>query len=338
MRTIPAAAALLASVVLLAALWTEPRTPAAAETSAAPRPRLEPTCLLGPDEARRVVWAFDKAERSPGRTVRVGVGVDEAGRGISTTRVLHAKPERTPYATEAQMPVLADPFEGTGSFAETPGFSAREEHHLTEDRFRRGSCDDGLIVASHRPEGRLACPRPLDAPDPEIGRNVSGEAVAIFAAGTAAVVGLLGYFLRGERYREPRGPEKGVGFVAARREAEALLSALAPRVMLLAEREMAVLHRLRHSEEGMPNRWSRRKAEGLLRQAVSGGFWESFVAATEGMERDPEEALTELRRLSTEVEAALGKLGEAERALRGPRPEERSGGDVNPTRRDGNDG
>ena len=192
MRTIPAAAALLASVVLLAALWTEPRTPAAAETSAASLPRPEPTCLLGPDEARRVAWPFDEAERSPGCTVRVGVSVDEAGRGISTTRVLHAKPERTPYATEAQMPVLADPFEGTGSFAETPGFSAREVRHLTADRFRRVSYDDGLIVASHRPEGRLACSRPLDAPDPKIGRNVSGEAVAIFAAGTAAVVGLLG--------------------------------------------------------------------------------------------------------------------------------------------------
>ncbi|QIN79143.1 hypothetical protein GBA65_12100 [Rubrobacter marinus] len=151
------------------------------------------------------------------------------------------------------------------------------------------------------------------------------------------MISLLGYFLRGERYRNPPGPEKGVRFVAARRDADAALSALAPRVMLLAEREMAVLGRMRRLER-RPSAGSRSGAEGLLREAVSGGFWERFVAATALVGEDPEAALPELRRLSTEAEAALCKLDEAERALRDPWSEEGLAGEKDFTRRDENDG
>ena len=172
----------------------------------------------------------------------------------------------------------------------------------------------------------------------EMGRN-SGVAAAIFTGGTAAVLLLLGYFLKGERYRQPRGPDRGIGFVAARHDANAALSALAPRVMLLAEREIATIDRLMNSDGEMPDGPGRqRRAEGLLRQAIPGAFWENFVAATSLIEKAPQEALPELRRLSVEVEAALDGLREAERALGGPHGNGEAGGEQHPTRRDENDG
>ena len=245
--------------------------------------------------------------------------------------------------------VLVDPFKGTGSFVVAPGLSGRDERSvsgLLAGQFRRGSYESGLIAVAHGLEDRLAHPHPLPLLTPErpyreppTERRNSG-AVALFAGGIIAVVLLLGYVLKDGRYRAPRGPERGVGsVVAARRDAEALLAALSPRVVLIAEKEMAVIGRLRNLGEGMPNGPGRRRAEGLLRGAVSGGFWESFVAATALVEGDPEGALPELHRLSTEVEAALGKLGEAERALSSPRTGEGpGGGEEHSTRRDENDG
>ena len=242
--------------------------------------------------------------------------------------------------------VLVDPFEGTGPFVEAPGLSYREDLYLSElmtSEFRRGSYGAGLIAVARGLEVRFAPPKLL----PDLrregsggrGRGVSGTSVALFVGGTVAVISLLGHFLRRERYRGPDGREKGVGFVAARHEAEAALSTLAPKVMLFAEREMVVLARLRVLGEAMPNCQSRSRAEGLLRRAVSGGFWGSFVAATALLEEDPEGALPELRRLSTEVETALGKLDEAERALRDTRSDDDfGGGDESLTRKDENDG
>ena len=350
---IPAAVlALLAALVL--------PTPATAQTSAAPIRQQEPTGLLDPDEAGEVARALNEAQSEIGRTIHVDVVVDEAGRRVSTGWISYAPHEGAGHATEIPMPVLAEdvntpdgivvlvnPFEGTGSFVEAPGLSNRDERYLSglmTNEFRGGSYHDGLIAVAHGLEDRLASPPPLLLP-PDLpyrepaAEKVSGAAVALFAVGIAAVVLLLGYFLKEERYRGPTGPEKGVGFVAALRDAKALLSALAPRVMLLAERERAITSHLRNLGEGMPNGPSRRRAEGLLRQAVSGGFWESFVAATALVEEDPEEALTQLRRLSTEVETALGKLGEAERALCEPRADKGpGGGEKHLTRRDDNDG
>lgn len=359
--TISTAALLGALATLAAAFWVVLPAPAVAQTNRTygNLHQQEPTGLLGPDDAREVARALDEAERAIGRTIHVDVVVNEAGRRVSTDWIFHVPHEGAGYATETPMPVLAenvnapdgivvlvDPVEGTGSFAEASGLSYQDERYLSTimtSEFRRGSYEDGLIAVARGLEDRLAHPRPLpllDPPyhEPATERQVSGTAVALFTGGIVAVGGLLGYFLRQERYSGTRGPEKGVGFVVGRRNAMNLLSALAPRVMLLAEREMAVIGLLGKAGEGMPNESSRERAEGLLHQAVCCGFWESFVAATALVEEDPEEALPELRRLSTEVEAALGKLGEAERALRDPRADEGPGGGGHLTRRGESDG
>ena len=354
MRATTSVAALFGVLALLAsASWSVLPASAAVRTSGAPHGQREATHLRGPDEVREVARALNEAERSIGHTIYV----DEVGGRVSTDRVFRPLWEGSGYANEIPMPViaedanascgivvLADPFEGTGSFV-PPSLSRRDERYrsgIKSDRLLSGSYDDCLVAAARGIEQGLAPPRtlPLDHPacrEPATGRGTSGAVVALFTAGIAAVIGLLGYFLRGERYSGPRGPEKGVGFVVTRREAEALLSTLAPRVMLLAEREAAVVGCLRHLGDGAPHRVSRGQAERLLRQVVPNGFWESFVVAMDAMEKDPEAAQAELRRLSSTVEVALSKLGEAERALRGPRPEEGSGGDENLTRRDGSD-
>jgi hypothetical protein len=348
---------LTAALILLVALALP--TMATAQTSAAPLRQPAPTGLLDGDEAAEVARAMDEAERRIGRTIHVDVVVDETGRRVSTGWNSYVPHDGAGYARETPMLVLAedvnapdgivvlvDPFEGTGSFVEAPGLSYREDRYLSDlmtSEFRRGSYDAGLIAVARGLEVRFAPPRPLP-PDPSRrgsgrGRGVSVTSVALFVGGTVAVISLLGHFLRGERFRGPDGREKGVGFVAARRDAEAALSALAPKVMLFAEREMAVLARLRGLGEAMPNCQSRSRAEGLLRRGVSGGFWKSFVAATALLEEDPEGALPELRRLSTEVETALVKLDEAERALRDTRSDDDfGGGDESLTREDENDG
>ena len=359
MQAINSAAVLIGALALLAAALPDV---AAARTSAAPMRQQEPTGFLGPDEAREGARVLDKAQLGIGHTIHADVVVDRNGRRVSSDWYAPVSPEGVGYATEPPIPVLAedvnapdgivvlvDPFRGEGSFVEAPGLSDRDKRHLSglmTDRFRRGSYGDGLVAVAHGIEQRLAPPRPASlAPDhahrnPSPGREVSGAAVALFIGGIAAVSLLLGHFLSGERYRRPQGPEKGVGFVAARRDAEALLSGLAPKVLLLAERELGVIGRLRDRGEGEPNGPSRRRrAEGLLRQAVPGGFWESFVAATALVERDPEKALAELRRLSAQAEAALHKLGEAERTLRDPRADRGpDDGEERLTRGERNDG
>ena len=341
------AVALLVVPALFSAFLISFPEPVLAQTSVAPLHGREPTGLLGPDEAWEVTRAMDEAKRRTGRTIHVDVVVDDAGRRVSTGWIPYTPHEGAVHATETPMPmpaedvnapngivILVDPFGGKSSFVEAPGLSDSDERYLSglmTHHFRRGSYDDGLIATAHWLGALLTPPvsRPLppDPPDASETGRVSGVAVAIFGGGIAAVLLLLGYFLKGERYRQPRGPDMGVGFVAARRDAEASLSALAPRVMLLAEREMAVICRLRNFDEGTPDGPSRRhRAEALLRRAVSGAFWEDFVAATSLIEQDPEEALPELRRLSVVVEAALGGLREAERALGDPQDDARPGG------------
>ena len=354
------AVALLVALPLLCACLVAPPATAAARTSETPLRGREPAGLIGPDEAR-VAWALDEAERETGRTTHVDVVVDDAGRKVSTDWIPYTPHDGSVYATEVPVPVLAEdanapdgivvlvaPFERTGSFVEAPGLSDRDERYLSglvTYRFRRGSYGDRLIAVAHGLEDLLSYPQlhllPPGFPcESETGQRVSGAAVALFAGGTVAVLLLLGYFLKGERYRQPRGPERGIGFAAAWRDAEASLSALAPRVMLFAEREMAVIGRLRNFGEGTPDGpGRRRKAEALLRQAVSEAFWEDFVAATSLIEEDPEQALPELRRLSADVEAALDGLCEAERVLGNPQYDGWPGGGENHlTRRDENDG
>ncbi len=143
---------------------------------------------------------------------------------------------------------------------------------------------------------------------------VSWPVVALFAAGTAFVVLLLFHFLKEERYRRPPGPEKGVEFVAARRAVEARVSALAPKVMLIVEREKFVAGRL---EEGTLSEEARRMVEKLLREAVATGFWRRFAEASALADSDPVRAHEELGRLSTVVETALEKLNRAEESVEG---------------------
>ena len=354
------AVVLSCALALLAALGLAFPAPATAQTSAAPSRHQQPTGLLGPDDADEVARALDEAERELQTTVDVDVVVDETGRRVSTGWMLQVPESGREYATETPMPVLAedvnspdgivvlvDPFEGTGSFVEAPNLSGRDERYLSglmTAEFRRGSYGDGLIAVAHALEDGLAPheSRPPNPPhhEPATTGSVSGAAVALFTGGITAVVLLLGYFLNGERYRRrPWGPDRGVAFVTARHEAEGILSSLAPGVILLAEKEMRVIGRLRSLEGNTPDGSGRGRAEGLLRSAISGGFWESFVGITALIEEDPVEALEGLRGLCIQVENALAKLVEAEEILNGTRSgEELDDGGENTTRKDESDG
>ena len=146
------------------------------------------------------------------------------------------------------------------------------------------------------------------------------SAVALFAAGTLFVILILLYFLKEERYRRPPRPEKGVEFVAARRAAEARISALAPRVMLLAEKEKAVTN---HLKKGTSSEETRRMVEGLLRDVTHAGFWERFVEASALADYDPVRAHEELRRLWTAAETVLETLDRAEEAIYGGEDDKR---------------
>ncbi len=142
--------------------------------------------------------------------------------------------------------------------------------------------------------------------------GTSWLAVALFVVGIAFVTLLLFHFLKEERYRRPPRPEKGVEFVAARRAVEARISALAPRVLLLAEKEKAVAGYLR---KGTSSEETRRTVERLLDDVARAGFWKRFVEASALADSDPVRAHEELRHLSTVAEAALEKLERAEEAI-----------------------
>lgn len=136
---------------------------------------------------------------------------------------------------------------------------------------------------------------------------VSWPVVALFVAGTAFVVLLLLYFIKENRYRRPPVPEKGVEYVVARRAVEARLSALAPKAMLLADKERSVTECL---QEGDLSEEARRTAEGLLREAA--GFWKRFVEVSDLAGSDPARAAGELHHLSFTAETVLEKLTRAE--------------------------
>lgn len=147
-----------------------------------------------------------------------------------------------------------------------------------------------------------------------VSKEVSWLAVSLFAAGTVFVVLLLFYFLEEERYRRPPKPERGVGFVEARMAAGDRLSSLAPKVVLLAEKERLV--------DDFLAGWASddetcRTVEGLRREVSATGFWRRFVAASALIEEDPARASGELRLLSPVAEAVLEKLTEAEKIIAG---------------------
>lgn len=170
------------------------------------------------------------------------------------------------------------------------GTGHRDLEDLFEDRLREV-----------RGEGRAST-----APDP----GDSGLAIGLVCAGTAAVLLFLFLFLRNERYRRPDEPEKTAAFYQARRTAEESVAALAPKMLLLAEREEAVASLL--SEAGGEDC----REAGCLGQEAT-GFWKRFSDASALIESDPEKALDELRLLPPLVEAALKEQEEAARALTG---------------------
>ena len=314
---------------------------ATAQASVPPSRQQQVTGLLEPDEAAEVARTLDEAESKIGRPIGVDVVVDEDGRRVSTDWIIHTAEAGGGYAVETTMPVLAedvntpggivvlvDPFQGTGAFVEAPGLSDRDERHLSRlmtSEFRHGSYEDGLIAVAHGLEDRLApLPPPAAYRDPATTETVSGAAVALFTGGIVAVVLLLGYFLRSERYQRPWRPDRGVAFVAARHDAETILSALSPRVLLLAEKETRVIDCLKNLEESVPDGEIRSRTVGLLQSSGCVGFWKNFVRVTALVDEDPEEALAGLHSLSTEIEMVLARLGEAEEFLCGSRPGEGS--------------
>jgi hypothetical protein len=125
-----------------------------------------------------------------------------------------------------------------------------------------------------------------------------------------AVVGIvLGVFVGGRRYRE-EGAEFGPAEIYwLREEAEGRISALSPRVMVLAEKERVVNRLLDGGLDGE----SRAGIEELLVEAAAQDFWGRFVTASALVEEEPVEAFEELGRLPGVLEETISKLDKAER-------------------------
>lgn len=141
----------------------------------------------------------------------------------------------------------------------------------------------------------------------------SSPVVALFAAGTVFAILLLFHFLKEERYRRLPRLAEGVEFVSARRVVETQFSALAPRAILLAEKEKFVAG---HLERGALSEEARLVVEGLLRDS-SDEFWESFVKVSALAESDPVRAYGELPHLYFMAETALEKLNRVEEVVYG---------------------
>ena len=240
--------------------------------------------------------------------------------------------------------ILVDPYENKGSFVEAPGLSEGEARRISEAMtagFRREGYAEGLVEASDELRDRLPKPgEPGDPPEPvrvpgvehrdledlledrlrelrgtaaerlRPGPGDSGVAVALVCAATAAVLLLLSLFLKKERYRRPEEPERDAAFLRLRRAAEEEVSALAPKMLALAEKEKAVALLLEAAGDEDCG-----EAGHLVREVA--GFWRRFNDASALIEVDPGRALEELRRLPPLAGAALGKLEEAEKALAG---------------------
>ncbi|MCA1715694.1 MAG: hypothetical protein LC781_02155 [Actinobacteria bacterium] len=138
--------------------------------------------------------------------------------------------------------------------------------------------------------------------------------ILLLGVGTVVVIIVLVLFLTDERYRRPPKPERDVGFIEARMVAGNRLSSLAPKVVLLAEKEGIVDDFL---AGWVSDDETRRTVEGLRREVSATGFWRRFVVASALIEEDPARASGELRLLSLVAEAALEKLNEAERIIEG---------------------
>lgn len=136
--------------------------------------------------------------------------------------------------------------------------------------------------------------------------------IFLLGFGTVVVVLIFVLFLADERYWRPSKPERGVGFVEAWLVAGDQLSSLAPKVVLLAEKERLVDGSL---ESGLLGRETRRTVEELRREVSATGFWRRFVTASTLIEDDPARAYEELRLLAPVAALVLEKLTRAEEVI-----------------------
>ena len=171
----------------------------------------------------------------------------------------------------------------------------------------------GLALAAAPPLGNAA---PVFVPSPGFEDPVL--TATLLVTGTAVVVLLLGYFLRHDRSGRPPDPERGIAFAVAREGARARISALAPKIMLVA-REEEFLSRILAQRSAKSD--TGQQAKKLLAEAVPPGLWEKFVGASSLADKDPEQAHKNLDDLSPAVEAALRGLVSAGELLRAPENE-----------------
>lgn len=126
-----------------------------------------------------------------------------------------------------------------------------------------------------------------------VGAGGSGLAVVCVVIGVLSTVWVLGVFLSGERYRRPPRLLSPAEYRHYRREAEAGISDLAPRVILLSEKERVL-----------------ERADDESRRAA-GEFWRKFAVASLRVEDDPRVAIEELRPLPALVDLAISDLERA---------------------------
>lgn len=144
-------------------------------------------------------------------------------------------------------------------------------------------------------------------------------AIALLASGTILLVLMLARYTGGKRYLRPPKPDRGVGFVQDKLDAEETLASLAPIVMEAADREKAVTGSL---NIGRPlDQESRRNTLKLLREADVSGLWRGFGTASSLIEDDPQMARDELEALSASTQIALDRLSEAEGICERPEPQ-----------------
>lgn len=148
----------------------------------------------------------------------------------------------------------------------------------------------GVLARTSRPRSLV---RHLSLPS-ALGSDLLLTA-ALFGLGIVAVGGVVWLFLNGERYLRPARPEKSVGFVQDRLDADRVLSSLAPKMLLLADREKAL--------DGPP------ETEAPLRSEEAARLWRKFCTASALAEDDPGAACEELRALEAAVEEALERSG-----------------------------
>ncbi len=134
----------------------------------------------------------------------------------------------------------------------------------------------------------------------------SGGVVGVmYLAGGMAVFLLTGVFLAKGKYRRPPRAVGSAEFERVRREAEAMVAGLSPKMISLAEKE-----------RNIGEFAGRRVDVAEVFDEVSGsGVWGRFAVASASVEDDPLSAMEELREVEVVVEAMIAKVCEVEESL-----------------------